>query len=142
MIRGYMGKGFGLSVADLKSREIKTNKYVNPKTADIITEYWIYKTPKYKTGLFDGANKPIFRYDSQKYLFGIITCDSDRLKISDDGNLAFVEGVRFTGADINDYLSATGRARQDNVMKDEYGDDKGRPDKPLDMKRIDPDKTE
>lgn len=139
MIRGYMGKGFGLPIAELKNKKTKTHKYVNPETGDVITEYWVYKTPKFTTGFFDANNKPIYRYDSQSYLFCIIVCDNDRLKICEDDKLLFVEGVRFTGKDINEYLRTTNRPAQDNIMRDEYGDDNDRPDKPLNMKRVDPD---
>lgn len=139
MIRGYMGKGFGLSIPDLISKKIKVTNFIN-KNGDTIIEYWVYRTPKHKTGLVNLKGKPIYKYDSQSYLFCIITSDNDYYV--EVGDLAFVQGVRFTGQDINEYLRGSGRAGQVNIMSDGYGDDQDRPDKPLGMKRVDPDKEE
>ena len=103
-------------------------------------EYWVYRTPKQKTGLINFKGKPIYKYDSQSYLFCIIVCDNDYY--TEIGELAFVQGVRFTGQDINEYLRITNRTAKDNVVRDKYGDDQDRPEKPLGMKRIDPDKED
>ena len=139
MIRGYAGKGFGLSIPELISKKIKVVNYTNKEGSTMI-EYWVYRTPKQKTGLINFKGKPIYKYDSQSYLFCIIVCDNDYY--TEIGELAFVQGVRFTGQDINEYLRITNRTAKDNVVRDKYGDDQDRPEKPLGMKRIDPDKED
>lgn len=137
MIRGYAGKGFGLFIPDLINKKIKVVNFTTKENSTII-EYWVYRTPKQKTGLVNLKGKPIYKYDSQSYLFCIIASDNDYYV--EMGDLAFVQGVRFTGQDINEYLRGSGRTAQDNIVSNGYGDDQDRPEKPLGMKRIDPDK--
>lgn len=143
MIRYTAGNGVNLGTVknfkkDVKQGLIKVVNFEDKKKHITGKEYWIYRYKETKTGLWGLKNKPLIKKSKTPLLYCIIICDNDRMKLFKETGQLFIEGVKITGTDINDYLRKTKRSTVDNWYIEDYE----KPKKEKDMKTVSVDDEE